>query len=130
MGRFAYLLSSAGRFKKVSWLDAIPVNDNQHAPFRTRTSPESSWFLNERAAVLGRIGKSQDRADPFAHKAERSRGLQRAALLEVEERTRTLEALDASIALADIHKAERMWLMLGARIESVRRTGALPSPCE
>lgn len=83
------------------------MNDLRDSPL-TRTPSELKWLLNERAAVLGRIGKARERVDSFGdsvrhyeHLLARAHGRRRAAELVVEEKLRTLQALDISISLVD-----------------------------
>ncbi|MDP2249426.1 MAG: hypothetical protein U1E02_01815 [Hydrogenophaga sp.] len=64
--------------------------------------------MNERAAVLGQLGKAQERAESFDRAARRWEELRAKAVFRREdaeqaaaEKLRTLQALDVSIALVD-----------------------------
>lgn len=77
-------------------------------PFPQRTPPELKWLLNERAAVLGQLGKAQERAESFDRAARRWEEMRAKAVRRREEaqqgaaeKLRTLQALDVSIALVD-----------------------------
>lgn len=81
------------------------MNDSHHPH---RTSPELKWLLNERAALLGRIKKAQERAESFDIKIRlyeqliaRAARHRAAAELDVAAKSKTIAALDVSIALVD-----------------------------
>lgn len=112
MGHFAYLLSN---FDCFTWLSSTlcpahvtpPELSPSPCVARTRTPPDLKWMLNERAALAGkaekilrRIGGLTELVAALESPLALARNTLAGALRARHETLSTLQALDATIALA------------------------------